>query len=190
MTSAGYPSDLDPTMTRMYATSGTLNPFSGCLAKNDVAGVVSSVRGRPCPWLAALLWCGRGGTRARRQVECPVAPGAPAPRPLRPARTHCTPLRCSVCWLKRLASLLPHSSGRTWTPPPASRAPPSGRTPPRGSTFGQPTMPGGPTTVPSSKNTLIGSCRTASDLPGAAAGPGRMVRPGPTHRSTLPILDA
>ncbi|KAL4425886.1 hypothetical protein ABPG75_009902 [Micractinium tetrahymenae] len=42
VTSAGYPADLDSTMTHMYATAGTLDPFSGCLAESDPAGVVSS----------------------------------------------------------------------------------------------------------------------------------------------------
>ncbi len=55
VTSAGYPADLDPTMTHMYATSGTLKPFSGCLSKGDKAGVVTSVGPACGGWVGCLL---------------------------------------------------------------------------------------------------------------------------------------
>lgn len=42
VSSAGYPADRDETMSRLFGTHGTLDPFSGCLDNGDVHGVVSS----------------------------------------------------------------------------------------------------------------------------------------------------
>lgn len=42
VTTCGYPAQLDKNMSRVYCTQGTLNPFNGCLPKEDPAGVISS----------------------------------------------------------------------------------------------------------------------------------------------------
>lgn len=42
MSSAGYPADRDETMSHMFGTRGTLDPFSGCLDNGDKHGVISS----------------------------------------------------------------------------------------------------------------------------------------------------